>query len=86
MRNGARMTAAASGSDVAELGPEVALGLEVVELGEDVAAADDAGATARTQRAKPIMSPSGFVLRYSSHWDNKGMTEEAKRPIRTILL
>ena len=86
MRNGARMAAAASGSDVAELGCGVALGLEVAESGDDVAAADDAGATARTQRAKPSMSPSGFVLRYSSHLDNKGMTEEAVRPIRTILL
>ena len=73
MRNGALMTAAESGTDVAE-------------LGDGVAAADKSDDAARSQRAKPVMSPSGFVLRYSSHLDNKGMTEEAERLIRTILL
>ncbi len=73
------MTSAESWPDAAESGDGVA-------VSDGVAEADDLGATARTQRAKPLMSPSGFVLRYSSHLDNKGMTEEAVRPIRTILI
>ena len=52
------------------------------ETGDCVAAA----ASVSTQWAKPVISPSGNWFRYSSHFDNKGIMEDADKPIKPILL
>ena len=54
---------------------------------EEFAVDDGKGmASASTQWAKPVRSPSGNWLRYSSHFDNKGIMEDADRPIASISL
>jgi len=72
------------GGDVEAEGDAGEIG-EVAVTGSG-AAAGEGVASASTQWAKPVRSPSGNRLRYSSHFDNKGIMEDADKPIAPILL